>query len=76
MEDNITKINFFKKVWYSITKISKYEDMRKEGLGKSLRNKMYDAGDWMADKGNKVRDVEKKIHGVKQFLYMLNFFRV
>ena len=37
MEDNITKINFFKKVWYSITKISKYEDMRKEGLGKSIK---------------------------------------
>ena len=36
MEDNITKINFFKKVWYSITKISKYDDMRKEGLGKSM----------------------------------------
>ena len=37
MEDNIKKINFFKKVWYSITKINKYEEMRKEGVGKSIK---------------------------------------
>ena len=37
MEENITKINFFKKVWYSITKINKYEEMREEGVGKSIK---------------------------------------
>lgn len=37
MEENTTKINFFKKVWYSITKINKYEEMREEGLGKSIK---------------------------------------
>lgn len=37
MEDNIKKVNFFKKVWYSITKINKYEEMRKEGVGKSIK---------------------------------------
>lgn len=31
------KINFFKKIWYSITKISKYEEMRNQGVGKSIK---------------------------------------
>ena len=30
------KLGFFKKVWYSITKIEKYPDMAAEGLGKSI----------------------------------------
>lgn len=33
----VAKINFFKKMWYSILKTSKYEDLRKEGLGKSIK---------------------------------------
>ena len=33
MEENKTKnINFFKKVWYSITKFDKYPDMATEGI--------------------------------------------
>lgn len=31
-----TKPNFFKKVWYSITKIEKYPDMAAEGLGTAI----------------------------------------
>ena len=30
------KKGFFKKVWYSITKIEKYPDMAAEGLGKAV----------------------------------------
>ena len=30
------KINFFKKIWYSIAKPSKYEEMRELGMGKSI----------------------------------------
>lgn len=36
MEENI-KINFFKKIWYSIARPSKYEDLRKLGVGKSIK---------------------------------------
>ena len=36
MEENI-KINFFKKIWYSIAKPSKYEDLRKQGVGKAVK---------------------------------------
>lgn len=36
MEEKI-KINFFKKIWYSIAKPSKYKELRKLGLGKSLK---------------------------------------
>lgn len=36
MEENV-KINFFKKIWYSITKPSKYEDLRRLGLGKAIK---------------------------------------
>ncbi|MBQ9658838.1 MAG: DUF1189 domain-containing protein [Clostridia bacterium] len=31
-----TKINFFKKVWYSITKLEKYQTLAEEGVGKSI----------------------------------------
>ena len=37
MEDKKTGIHFFKKVWYSITKINKYEEMRKDGIVKSIK---------------------------------------
>ena len=33
---NILKTNFFKKVWYSITKIEKYPEMAAQGLGKAI----------------------------------------
>ena len=36
MEENI-KINFFKKIWYSIAKPSKYEDLKKQGVGKAIK---------------------------------------
>lgn len=36
MEENI-KINFFKKMWYSIVRPSKYEDLRKQGIGKTIK---------------------------------------
>lgn len=37
MEENKTqKINFFKKLWYSITKFEKYPDMAAEGLQKAI----------------------------------------
>ena len=39
MENNevqTKKINFFKKLWYSIARISKYEEMRNEGIGRSI----------------------------------------
>lgn len=36
MEENI-KINFFKKIWYSIAKPSKYEEFRKQGVGKAVK---------------------------------------
>lgn len=35
-ETNILKTNFFKKVWYSITKIEKYPEMAAQGLGKAI----------------------------------------
>ena len=38
MEENKTKnINFFKKLWYSITKFEKYPDMAAEGLGNAIK---------------------------------------
>ena len=37
MEDKKTGIHFFKKVWYSITKINKYEEMRKDWIVKSIK---------------------------------------
>lgn len=36
VEKKELKTGFFKKVWYSITKIEKYPDMAAEGLGKSV----------------------------------------
>lgn len=36
MGENI-KINFFKKIWYSIAKPSKYEELRKQGVGKAVK---------------------------------------
>ena len=36
MEESL-KINFFKKIWYSIAKPSKYEDLRKLGVGKAIK---------------------------------------
>ena len=36
MEEDI-KINFFKKIWYSIAKPSKYANLRKLGLGKAIK---------------------------------------
>ena len=35
--DNTQKINFFKKIWYSIGKPSKYEEMGNEGVGAALK---------------------------------------
>lgn len=35
--NEIKKINFFKKIWWSITKVSKYEEMAKEGLGTAIK---------------------------------------
>lgn len=38
MEENKTKnINFFKKVWYSITKFDKYPDMATEGIRSAIK---------------------------------------
>ena len=38
MEENKTKnMNFFKKLWYSITKFEKYPDMAAEGLGSAIK---------------------------------------
>lgn len=39
-KSNILKVNFFKKVWYSITKIEKYPEMAAEGLGKAISYSM------------------------------------
>lgn len=36
MEENV-KINFLKKIWYSIARPSKYEDLRKQGVGKAIK---------------------------------------
>lgn len=36
-EINILKPNFFKKVWYSITKIEKYPEMAAQGLGNAIK---------------------------------------
>ena len=36
MEEKM-KINFFKKLWYSITKPSKYDELRKLGVGKAIK---------------------------------------
>lgn len=36
LENKSIKTNFFKKVWYSITKIEKYPDMAAEGFGKAI----------------------------------------
>lgn len=36
MEENI-KINFFKKIWYSIARPSRYGDLRKQGVGKAIK---------------------------------------
>lgn len=35
-KENILKQSFFKKVWYSITKIEKYSDMASDGIGKAI----------------------------------------
>jgi len=35
-EENPLKMNFFKKVWYSITKIEKYPDMAAQGFGNAI----------------------------------------
>ena len=35
--EEIVNINFFKKVWYSITKFEKYPEMATEGLGKAVK---------------------------------------
>lgn len=35
-EEKQIKVGFFKKVWYSITKIEKYPDMAAQGLGKAI----------------------------------------
>ncbi len=35
--NNIEKINIFKKIWYSITKFEKYADMASEGLGSAIK---------------------------------------
>lgn len=37
MENNIAKINLWKKIWYSITKPSKYKEMSEQGLGSSIK---------------------------------------
>ena len=36
-EENDRKIPFFKKFWYSIGKVNKYEELRKEGLGACIK---------------------------------------
>lgn len=36
MKIRSNKINFFKKIWYSITKIDKYEELRQEGISASI----------------------------------------
>ena len=36
MEENV-KINFLKKIWYSVAKTSKYDNLRKLGLGKAIK---------------------------------------
>ena len=36
IENKQPKIGFFKKVWYSITKIEKYPDMAAQGLSKAV----------------------------------------
>lgn len=36
-KENITKINFFKKVWYSITKYEKYPSMAAEGVKRAIK---------------------------------------
>ena len=35
--EEIVNINFFKKVWYSITKFEKYPEMATEGLGRAVK---------------------------------------
>lgn len=35
-KQTLEKMNFFKKVWYSITKIEKYPEMSAQGLGKAI----------------------------------------
>lgn len=34
---DVSNINFFKKIWYSITKFEKYPEMATEGFGKALK---------------------------------------
>ena len=36
-KDNTNKINFFKKVWYSISKFEKYPDMAAEGIKSAIK---------------------------------------
>ena len=36
MDENKTKINFFKKIWYSITNFKKYSELKEEAAKKSL----------------------------------------
>lgn len=36
-ESNIKKIGFFKKVWYSITKLEKYPELSAQGLSKAIK---------------------------------------
>ena len=37
MEEKIKNINFFKKIWYSITKFEKYPEMAAEGLVRAIK---------------------------------------
>ncbi len=37
MEESKAKTNFFKKVWYSITKFEKYPEMATEGTGRAIK---------------------------------------
>ena len=37
MEEKVEKKNFFKKIWYSITKFEQYPDMAAEGLKRALK---------------------------------------
>ena len=36
-KEEVVNINFFKKVWYSITKFEKYPEMATEGFGKAVK---------------------------------------
>ena len=36
-KEQFLKLNFFKKIWYSITKFEKYPDMAQDGIFKAVR---------------------------------------